>query len=169
MSIEIKTIQDQELDRVCDILNAVIYQMQQNGFTQWDETYPTRETFQEDIIQCHLFGAYQKQKLVGFVAINSIQNDEYNKVDFMFGDAYLVVHRLQIDPIYLRKQIASKLMLHAEKLARENGLCSIRLDTREDNIPALKLYEKLGYIRRGHVCFPGRQGYIFLCFEKEIL
>ena len=60
-------------------------------------------------------------------------------------------------------------MLFAEILANETECNSIRLDTRQDNIAAVKLYEKLNYKKRGHVHFTSMIDYEFPCFEKEIL
>jgi ribosomal protein S18 acetylase RimI-like enzyme len=143
--------------------------MKSIGFTQWNEDYPTREILERDIEYGCLFGAYSNEKLAGFAALNEHQSEEYEKILWKFGEPYLVVHRLQVDPSYRGKGIAYLIMLFADRLAKERGYKAIRLDTRQDNIPAIALYEKLGYQKRGHVHFPRMMEYEFPCFEKEIL
>ena len=51
--------------------------------------------------------------------------------------------------------MGQKILQEAEKLAREKGVESIRIDTNFDNIPMLKIIEKEGYKYRGEVYFRG--------------
>ena len=51
--------------------------------------------------------------------------------------------------------MGQKILQEAEKLAREKGVESIRIDTNFDNIPMLKIIEKEGYKYRGEVYFLG--------------
>ncbi len=169
MDIQIKKVGIDEINRVCEILSGVISHMKSIGFTQWDDSYPTREILKRDIEYSCLFGAYSDGKLIGFSALNQHQSEEYEDIIWEYGEPCLVVHRLQIDPAYRGHGIAYDIMLFAERLAKEQGYKAIRLDTRCDNTPAIKLYEKLGYQKRGHVHFPRMMAYEFPCFEKEIL
>lgn len=40
---------------------------------------------------------------------------------------------------------------HAEELGRSRGMQAVRLDTFEENLPAVRLYEKCGFSYRGMV------------------
>ncbi len=169
MNAEIRLINPEELDRVCEILASVIAHMKKIGFTQWDEGYPRRDILEADISKKELYGAYINNKLAGFTVINSHQDKQYEDITWQNGEPYIIVHRLQVDPAYRGQGIAYDLMLYAEKLAKSKSAKAIRLDTRFDNLPATKLYEKLGYKKRGIVHFPRMIEYDFICFEKEIL
>ncbi len=59
----------------------------------------------------------------------------------------LVGHILTIDvlPQYRRRGIAQKLLEKIEEILREKGVKACCLEVREDNVAALKLYQKLGY------------------------
>ena len=168
MDIIIKKIRESEIDRVCGILASVISHMKKIGFTQWDTDYPNREILSRDIDYGDLYGAYSDGYLIGFASLNQHQSQEYEEIAWEFGEPCLVVHRLQIDPEYRGQGIAYDIMLYAERLAQDSGCKAIRLDTRCDNIPAIRLYEKLGYERRGHVHFPRMPEYEFPCFEKYV-
>lgn len=168
MVCKIRLIDKNEIDKVCEILSCVISHMKSIGFDQWDDDYPTRDNFARDIMRGDLYGAYLDGALAGFVALNSRQSEEYCDITWKYSEPCLVVHRLQVDPKLRGKRIAYDLMVFAENLARDKGLSSIRLDTRSDNTPALKLYAKLGYIIRGHVHFPRMMEYEFPCLEKKI-
>jgi ribosomal protein S18 acetylase RimI-like enzyme len=58
-----------------------------------------------------------------------------------------VGHILTIDVAltYRKRGIAQKLLQEIEKIFREKGLRAVHLEVREDNIAALRLYQKLGY------------------------
>lgn len=52
---------------------------------------------------------------------------------------------LAINPKWRRKGIGERLMLGMTECVRKSGVVEIRLEVREANTEALKLYEKLGY------------------------
>lgn len=169
MTSIIKKITIEELDRVCEILASVIIHMNLNGLDQWGEDYPTRDILSDDIVRGDLFGVYIDEMLTGFVALNNHQSEEYYDINWKFNEPCLVVHRLQVDPLYHGQSIAYNLMLFAETYGKDQNYKSIRLDTRCDNKSAIGLYEKLQYKSRGHVHFPRMMEYNFICFEKRIL
>lgn len=163
-----KKVQISEIDKVWLITKAVVAHMKSIGFTQWNEDYPTLDVLLEDINLGNLYGAYIKDVLTGFVALNNNQAKEYTDIPFKFDEPCLVVHRLQVDPLYRGMHIGHDLMIHAQHIAKQKNCKSIRLDTRYDNIAAMSLYKNLGYKRRGHVHFARMIEYVFPCFEKEI-
>lgn len=61
------------------------------------------------------------------------------------------IYSLAIDPDYRQLGIATKLITQAEKLARERLVTFIRLEVRQDNFSAIKLYESLNYYRFGEL------------------
>ena len=60
-------------------------------------------------------------------------------------DDILVIRTFAVHPDFMKGRVGSSLMKFAEKFGRENGIKSIRLDVAIQNIPAISLYEKLGY------------------------
>jgi ribosomal-protein-alanine N-acetyltransferase len=46
---------------------------------------------------------------------------------------------------YRRKQVATRLIQEMERLLKEKSITECHLEVREDNNPAIKLYQKLGY------------------------
>jgi len=52
---------------------------------------------------------------------------------------------LNVAPNYRRKKIASKLLDEVEVMLKQRGISECRLEVREDNNAAIKLYSKLGY------------------------
>ncbi len=166
--MDIRKAREEDIPRLCDILKAVVRHMHETGFDQWDEHYPTKAIIQRDIAEgiCYIY--HTGEQIAGFVMLDQNQPDEYAAIDFQFGTPYLCVHRLAIDPLYHRQGIAKAMMCFAESYAKSLGCTAIRLDTRHDNIGALKLYDSLGYIHRGHVHFPRAMEHEFPCMEKKL-
>ena len=102
-----------------------------------------REAFTKQQI-AHLLTDYDSVSLVAKV------NGEI--IGFIIGMVYLernslIGHILTIDisPIHRRKGTAQKLLQEIEKIFTEKGVKACRLEVKEDNIAALRLYQKFGY------------------------
>jgi len=107
-------------------------------------------------MECFDKEAFTKQQiaylLTDYNSISLIAKVDNKIVGFIIGMMHyernaLIGHILTIDvsPTYQRKGIAQKLLQEIEKIFQEKGSKASHLEVREDNIAALKLYEKLGY------------------------
>lgn len=79
--------------------------------------------------------------VAGFI-IAQIETDETE-----FGH----IITINIAPSYRRKSVGSKLLIEIEGLLRQRGIKECRLEVREDNNAAIKLYQKLGYQNLGRL------------------
>jgi ribosomal-protein-alanine acetyltransferase len=77
--------------------------------------------------------------VAGFI-IAQIETDETD-----FGH----IITINVAPSYRRKSIGSKMLCEIEGLLRQRGIKECRLEVREDNSAAIKLYHKLGYQTMG--------------------
>ena len=165
--LQIREAVDADLDGVVRLLHACIADMRRRGIEQWDEIYPTRETFASDIRAAALYVAVDgAERTIGTVTIDEHQNREYAQVAWAFvGARTAVVHRVMVDPRRQGRGIAGDLMAFAERRASTLGFDVIRLDAFTLNPAALRLYQKLGYRDAGTVLL--RKG-VFRCFEKRL-
>jgi ribosomal-protein-alanine acetyltransferase len=108
--------------------------------------------------ECFDEEAFSKQHVLNLVtSYNSITLVAKNKekiIGFIIGTIYyerkeLVGHVLTIDVSkgYRRKGIAMILLDKIEEMFRGQSVAACGLEVREDNIPAIRLYEKTGYTR----------------------
>jgi ribosomal-protein-alanine acetyltransferase len=58
---------------------------------------------------------------------------------------------INVAPNYRRHKIATKLLRQIENLLKQKGITECRLEVREDNNPAIKLYQTLGYQTMGKI------------------
>ena len=162
---EIMKIIPGELDSVMALVSDAIQDMENNGIHQWDEVYPDRTIFGEDITAEELYCVKLDGTIVGIVTLNEYQPSEYSSIHWSDRGFSLVIHRLCIKPSFQGKGLAKFLVQFAEDYAKEHGYCSIKLDAFTNNEKALGLYDSLKYQRRGIIRF--RKG-DFYCYEKVL-
>ena len=106
--------------------------------------------------------AFSKQQirylLTDYNAISLIASIENEVAGFVIGrlevtreTSYGHIFTIETMPEYRRKGVAEKLLRELEKLFREKGASESRLEVREDNLPAINLYKKLGYKPMGRL------------------
>jgi ribosomal-protein-alanine N-acetyltransferase len=71
------------------------------------------------------------------------------RVDIRRNEQFGHIVTVDAAPAYRRKGIAQKLLHEVETILRERGIKECRLEVRENNVVALNLYKKLGYIEIG--------------------
>jgi ribosomal-protein-alanine acetyltransferase len=67
------------------------------------------------------------------------------QIDVEENTEYGHIITLNIPPNYRRKHVATKLLNEIQSLLKQRGISECRLEVREDNHAALKLYQTMGY------------------------
>lgn len=99
-----------------------------------DEIPPLKESF-EQLQNCGetFIGYFIETRLAGAVS--------YKKLDGLID-----IHRVMVHPDFFRRGIAAKLITHIEYLEKDTS--EICVSTGAANLPAVRLYEKLGFARQ---------------------
>ena len=160
----------EDLPAVDSVFRDAIRDMNRNGIPQWDEIYPTPETLHADYEKGDLYVSEDGNgKVVAAVVINADCNPDcrgdYAAASWQGGEPYLIVHRLCVSPSAQGKGTGRALMADVEAWARERGYVDIRLDAFSLNPHALRMYDRLGYRKRGEANW--RKG-LFYLLEKQL-
>lgn len=167
--IKIELATQNQLDRVKEIAEACAKNMIENNIFQWNDKYPSREVFKEDIKNKSLYVSKINQEVVGCIMFSSRKDDVYKTVNWITKDEYnLYIHRLAVHPIFQKRGIARKMMDFAEDFAKSNNYISIRLDTFSQNPRNNKFYKSRGYKKLDDVYFPKQSEFPFHCYEKLV-
>ncbi len=167
--IKIELATQNQLDRVKEIAEACAKNMIENNIFQWNDKYPSREIFKEDIKNKSLYVSKINQEVVGCIMFSSRKDDVYKTVNWITEDEYsLYIHRLAVHPIFQKRGIATKMMDFAEDFAKSNNYISIRLDTFSQNPRNNKFYKSRGYNKLDDVYFPKQSEFPFHCYEKLV-
>lgn len=136
-----------ELEKLYDSLND--YLEQNINYPGWRKgLYPVREDAANGIKNENLYVMEINEQIAGTVILSHDPEKAYSKAVWKTENNYediLVIRTFAVHPDFMKGSVGSSLMKFAEKFGRENGIKSIRLDVAIQNIPAISLYEKLGY------------------------
>jgi GNAT superfamily N-acetyltransferase len=147
------------------ILQQAVLRRKLDGSRQWQDGYPNEDVVRHDIEKSVGYVLTVDEVVAGYAAI--LINDEpaYNELkgNWITNGDFVVLHRLAVSDQFLGQGIAQKMLHHTELLALENNIHSVKIDTNFDNVPMLKIVEKLGYQYCGEVTF---RGGVRMAFEK---
>jgi len=74
-----------------------------------------------------------------------------SQVEIEDDTTYGHIITVNVAPAYRRKGIASKMLEETEAILKEKGITECRLEVREDNLAALRLYQNSGYQKIGRL------------------
>jgi ribosomal protein S18 acetylase RimI-like enzyme len=174
--VSVRAGRTDDLDVIMEIARELTKIMNAEGNLQWNEHYPTREKFLEDVHKGHLFVAVDEDvnnEVLGMAALNTDQAVEYGGV-WNLNEEAVVAHRLGVSPKAQGKGVASLLLQHCETIAKEKNIPRIRVDTYSENVRMHHILEKkLGYEYKGKIQLNLEPKEIFSklwfsCFEKFV-
>lgn len=169
MSLHIRLATSHDIGALLQITKACAKHMIQKGIFQWNENYPNRSAFENDVNRNELYVLLNIDEIVGCIVVSSLMDEEYKVVNWLTpDDTNLYIHRLAVHPKYQGKGYAQHLMQFAESFAIENNYRSIRLDTFSKNPKNQKFYELRNYKKLGNIYFPKQSVYPFYCYERVL-
>ena len=142
--------------------------------TGWGRgVYPVRKTAEDALKREELYVLEDEKGVQGTAIINHIQVDVYEKGEWEVeakDDELLVIHTLVISALAKGKGYGPAFVEYYERMAREKGCRSLRLDTNARNKAARKMYRKLGCREIGIVptVFNGIEGVDLVLIEKDL-
>tara|TARA_B100001027_G_scaffold98357_1_gene67564 strand:+ start:503 stop:1024 length:522 start_codon:yes stop_codon:yes gene_type:complete len=156
-----------DLDAVMKIIQSCTNDMISQKIFQWNDKYPDRETFFNDIENEDLLLLVQDNQLLGCVSVTNKMDDFYSTIDWIAATKKnIYVHRLAIHPKYQGLGYAKRIMNYIENDAIENNYNSIRLDTFSMNKKNNNFYSNIGYEKLGQIYFRDQSDMPFNCYEK---
>ncbi len=148
-----------DVDRIMEIIADAQRFLKESGVDQWQNGYPTREIYAEDIEKgcCHVFTV--EGSVAGVISVFFEKEQSYDVVydgKWLTGDApYAVFHRAAVGNDYRGMGIAGQMLSRAENLTLESGYKSLRGDTHRDNKAMRGLLEKCGFVHCGTIYING--------------
>lgn len=155
-----------DLDEICLLVSRAVRHMRDQGIFQWDQRYPLREDFQEDIEKGQLYAGLLKGSIAVLYTLNQACDEEYRAGAWRDPEEpFYVVHRLCVEPDLQNQGIAKAALAHIEEEVRRQGVHALRLDVFSGNPAAFARYCHSGYEKVGEVHWPTGMFYLM---EKRI-
>ena len=133
--------------------DAIDHTPEMERFGRWIYgLHPTDGMILDYIRSASMFTVEDKGELLCAFALTPSQGSDYHDTCWgraLADDEVAVVHLLCVNPRFQHQGIGHQAMELAVDLARKMGKKAIRLDALACNTPAQRLYESLGFQRRG--------------------
>mgnify|MGYP006078158585 FL=1 len=147
MDYQFRPAKISEAFEIWQILKDAIQRRKEDGSNQWQDGYPNMDVVKNDIERKIGFVLTQNDNIIGYTAV--IINDEPDYINiegkWLTNQEFMVYHRVAISKKFLAKGMAKKMMKLIEEYALSKNIYSLKADTNHDNIPMLKIFEKMGY------------------------
>lgn len=165
MDVRFRLAAVDDLEDICSLVDDAIRAMEQRGIYQWDDLYPVRDNFVEDIEKQQLYVGMLGKRIAVIYALNHDFDAEYENGNWKYKrESFLVLHRLCVSPEFWDKGVGKKTLLYIEEQLKDMGIFAVRLDVFGENSYAIRLYNKLGYERVGFADW--RKGRFYLLEKK---
>lgn len=167
--MEIRLSKETDVERIMEIIREAQKTMAARGIDQWQNGYPNADTIQTDLLQGISYVLIERGEIVATAAISFLLESTYEKIyegQWLFEKPYVVVHRLAVDETGKGKGYAAILLKEAEKMCKQKGVTSFKIDTHKDNFPMQRLLEKQGFSYCGIIYL--QEGSPRLAYEKRV-
>ena len=115
--------------------------------------YPCRDSISDAIKSGFQYGAFdEKGNVLGAFVFNEDPAGNYDVGNWervLKSGEYMVIHTLATRIDSYGRGVATKMVQFCISYAKNNGYKALRLDVVPDNYPAIKLYEKCGFVFAG--------------------
>lgn len=133
--------------------NVVLYLTKHINYPKWRyQDYPSSASTAEAIRLGEQFMCVLDGNVVGAFILNTNPQGNYDYGDWQEtlqpGD-FLVIHTLAVHPDCYSQGIGKAMVDYCIRYAVEHGFKGIRLDVVPENLPARKLYERMGFVFAG--------------------
>lgn len=135
------------LEHLYDDIND--YLVTTYNYPGWKKgVYPTRQDAVDGINEGCLFVATDNGEIIGSMILRHKPEPAYMKVSWRAALDYkkvLVIYTFVVKPQKLKQGIGKRMLEFVEQYGIDTKMKALRLDVYENNIPAIRLYEKCGY------------------------
>ena len=147
MDYQFRLAKISEAFEIWQILKDAIQRRKEDGSNQWQDGYPNMDVVKNDIERKIGFVLTQNDNIIGYTAIIINNEPDYINIEgkWLTNQDFMVYHRVAISKKFLAKGMAKKMMKLIEEYALSKNIYSLKADTNHDNIPMLKIFEKMGY------------------------
>lgn len=141
---KLRKAKNKDLEKILTLKNNAVEYQNQKNIQQWDDKYPSKEIFEQDILEEIGYVLEVENNIIGYAALSYKKEEAY--INIKEDKNYSIIHRLMIDSNFHNKGYGK---LFIEKLIRisiRDSRFIIYMDTHEKNISMLKLLEKTKFI-----------------------
>ena len=146
--MEFKQANHKDAASILAIIKEAQNYLKDRGIDQWQNNYPNTASISNDINQHNAYVLLKDNLIVGTVAAILGPDQTYKAIydgEWLTSGAYGVIHRMAVNPKYHGLGLASMMIQQVEKMWKDKGISSIRIDTHTQNSGMQRLLAKNGF------------------------
>ncbi|MFG6331364.1 MAG: GNAT family N-acetyltransferase [Lachnospiraceae bacterium] len=149
----------------CEIIRDGRNFQKEQGFEQWTEKYPNRDTILCDIQSKKGYVVKENNEIIGYMCIDFSGEPAYAKIkgEWRSDLPYAVIHRMVFNKKYRGAGLSEIAFKMIEELCIQHNIRNIRVDTDFLNKRMQHILKKNGFINCGVIVFQGGEK---LAFDK---
>ena len=164
--IELRLAKSEEIQSAMDIINAAKIHLKEQGIDQWQTGYPDYDCIEKDIILQKGYFVVENENILGYLCVDYEGEPAYHDMQGTWNtsESYVVVHRMAFTDKARGKGISDIVFRLVEKMSREKGITSFRVDTDSDNKKMQHILKKNGFSYCGTIWFDNSEK---IAFDKN--
>lgn len=156
MEIKVRKGTRDDIARLAELYDEINdYLATTENYPGWRKgIYPTQEDAEHGVEEECLYVATYGDDIVGSVILRHKPEPAYRTVTWQVectDDEIWVIYTFVVSPRYMGCKVGQCMIQYAQEQGKALGLKSLRLDVVDKNIPAIRLYEKMGFTYIGTV------------------
>lgn len=155
----LESAKNSDIDVCWDILDDGRRFQRAQGFVQWTDDYPNRDTVKDDILSQKGYVLKMDGVIAGYMCIDFSGEPAYENIDGCWRSekTYAVIHRMAFCKSFCGKGLSESAFSLAEKLCIEQGVDYLRIDTAYPNKRMQHILEKNGFKYCGVIKYQGSE------------
>ncbi|MBE7049010.1 MAG: GNAT family N-acetyltransferase [Ruminococcaceae bacterium] len=145
----------EETEKIIRFYDIVIEAMDRSAIhLKWQKNiHPSHLLLRTSVDQGELFVYEENGEILCACIMNQCSNEAYSQIfcDDSACDKIGIIHVFATYPKCVRQGLGEKFLQSLLQYAGAHLFQSVRLDVLQFNLPAICLYEKLGFVRRGEM------------------
>lgn len=161
--MSLRLAKEEELDKIFSICLSIKEIYKNNNIKLWNEYYPLREDFEEDIKNDQLYVYTIDDEIVGSITVgDSLLEDGESDKYVRFPCRFMVKSDLQ------NQGIGTIIMKEMEEMLKKEGIKEIQFLVSNNNPKAMKLYLRQGCVNLGYFKTPWEEEDSYYYLFKKI-
>lgn len=146
-----------DLDGIMDVIAQAQAAMAALGIDQWQDGYPGRAVFEQDIKweQCYIYPG--PEGVAGVMVVSFRPEPCYDSLEggvwLSCGEPYATIHRMAVGDSRRGDGTAAHMLAGAAELCRAAGVDWLRADTHRGNVVMRRFLERNGFAPCGTVAY----------------
>lgn len=150
--MEFRKAKISDLDQIVEIIELSKKYLKEAKIDQWQNGYPENNDLKKDIEDKNSYVLVKGTEILATTVISLDRESTYNSIvhgEWITDEDYIVMHRVAVHKDYKGKGIFKELIKEAKRIALNNNIFSIKIDTHKDNISMQKALCNNGFKKCG--------------------